>query len=121
MLSLDNICQGIELTCAEFEQHLSEKQGHEVSLCREHMSESEVDDLVFESMLEKFNEMVNRMMLDKATLQVRKEWELAFDQSDGYSYNTKGYVSLDSDGLPKVYTDVAERTRNKAFRKYILK
>ena len=118
---MDNICQGIELTCAEFEQHLSEKQGHEVSLCREHMSESEVDDLVFESMLEKFNEMVNRMMLDKATLQVRKEWELAFDQSNGYSYNTNGYVSLDSDGLPKVYTDVAERTRNKAFRKYILK
>ena len=121
MLSLDNICQGIELTCAEFEQHLSEKQGHEVSLCREHMSESEVDDLVFESMLEKFNEMVNRMMLDKATLQVRKEWELAFDQSGGYSYNTNGYVSLDYDELPKVYTDVAERSRNKAFRKYILK
>ena len=36
---------GIKLTCAEFAQYLSEEQGHEASLCREHMSDSELDDL----------------------------------------------------------------------------
>ena len=72
-------------------------------------------------MKKEFKERVNRMMLDNAEIEVRKEWKLAFDQSDGYRYNIYGYISLDSDRPPKVYTDVAERSKNKAFKKYFLK
>ena len=77
---------GIKLTCAEFGQYLSEQQGHEVSLCREHMSDSELDDHTADSMDKKFNEMVDRMISDNAKIEVRREWKLAFDQSDGYRY-----------------------------------
>ena len=72
-------------------------------------------------MKKEFKERVNRMMLDNAEIEVRKEWKLAFDQSDGYRYNIYGYISLDSDRPPKVYKDVAERSKNKAFKKYFLK
>ena len=112
---------GIKLTCAEFAEYLSEKQGHEVSSCLFHMSDAEVDDLIAESMKEKFYEMVDSMMLQKATLDVRKEWELAFDQRYGYRYNRFGYISLGVPVVPKVYKDVAERSKNKVFKNYLLK
>ena len=72
-------------------------------------------------MEEEFNKMVDRIMIDKATLQVQKELELAFDQSDGYRYNNYGYVSLDINRQSKDYTYVAESSKKKAFRKYFLK
>ena len=92
---------GIKLTCAEFAEYLSEEKGHEVTSCLFHMSDAEVDDLIAESMKEKFYEMVDSMMLQKATLDVRKEWELAFDQRHGYRYNRYGYISLEpEDDVP---------------------
>ena len=61
---------GIKLTCAEFGQYLSKEQGHEVSSCLLHMSDPELDDIIADSMEEKWREDVNRKMLSEAKVEV---------------------------------------------------
>ena len=107
---------GIRLTCTEFGQYLSEEQGHEVSLCCQHMSDSELDDLIAASMLEKFQEEVDYMISKKAKVEVGKELKLAL----GYDYSSRALPGL-TFPRTKLYTDVAERIRNKAFRTFLLK
>ena len=94
---------GIPFTCDELGQHLSQTWGHE-RWCLLHTSRSKLDDLVEESLDDKLNEEVDKEMLENANKELIREMKLTFESD----YSTQW--------LPMIYSDIAERCRNKAFK-----
>ena len=94
---------GIPFSCDELGQHLSQTWGHK-RWCLQHMSKKEFDDLVEKSLDDKFNEEVDKEMLENANNEFIREMKLTFDRDYSFLW------------LPIIYSDVAERCRNRAFK-----
>ena len=98
----------VPLTCSELADQLSKESTPEekehVLWCLQHISNKKVHELIVTSMREKFNEPIDKILLDGANVEFTKEMKCIFGRR---------YSPL---WLPIIYSDVKERCLNRAFR-----
>ena len=96
---------GIPLSCNELAQYISQRFNRgSKTWCLQHMSDSKLGDLVEKSLVEKLDEEVDKEMLEKGDEEFMREMKLTFESDFSTLW------------LPIIYTDVAKRCLNRAFR-----
>ena len=89
--------------CDELNSKYTNHRGRK-QWCIQHMDESEWDDIIFDAMMEKLQEETEKSRMKDAKIEAGREMKLAFDRY---------YSPL---FLPSMYSDVADRSCNKAFK-----